>query len=198
MMKAPVITKFREFLWYFHLTLYFIEHFLLSDCYPWPVMKIKVSPFLKIKSQPTVNWRSKETEYKKLPLKKELKFHFSDFMYKWEHTVFIFLWYISLSIMHSKSITFVNTVGYPSFHCIIIHIYIYIYTIKIIYVLFVLLFYIYKTESLHFTPETHIANKLYFKKKFVLKIKPTKTDIWLSKDICNHTELALYREKLMI
>lgn len=125
MMKSSVITKFREFLWYFHSTLYFIEHFLLSDCYPWSVMKIKVLPFSKIKSQPTVNWRSKETEFKKLPLKKELKFHFLDSMYKWEHTVFIFLWYISLSIMHSKSITFVEYCRIPFFslhnHIIYIH-----------------------------------------------------------------------------
>ena len=143
MMKAPVITKFREFLWYFHLTLYFIEHFLLSesDCYPWPVMKIKVSPFLKIKSQPTVNW-SKETEYKKLPLKKELKFHVSDFMYKWEHTVFIFLWYISLGIMHSKSITFVEycRISFFSLHN---HIYIYIYIYTLYVELYIIVYTLY-------------------------------------------------------
>ena len=67
---------------------------------------------------------------------------------------------------------------------------IYIYKIYII-------IYIYKTKSLHFTPETNTTLPINSNlKKIVLKIKPT--DIWLSKDICNHTELELYREKLMI
>lgn len=65
-------------------------------------MRIKILPSWKVKRQSKVNWRNKETEFTKLSWIKKRRSVFLEPTYEWEHTMFIFLWRISLSMIPPK------------------------------------------------------------------------------------------------
>lgn len=90
-------------------------------------MRIRLLPPWKVKRQSKVNWRNKETEFTKLSWRKKRRSVFLDPTYEWEHTMFIFLWRISLSMIPPKVHPFLcvcvwNMVACPCYSIIYIYI----------------------------------------------------------------------------
>lgn len=92
-------------------------------------MRIKILPSWKVKRQSKVNWRNKETEFTKLSWIKKRRSVFLQPTYEWEHTMFIFLWRISLSMIPPKVHPFFVCicVEYGRMSLLLHYIYIYIY-----------------------------------------------------------------------